>query len=754
MADKSVTYNGSYIIQNGMPFTGYVCGDQDNVVFQPILDTSNDETINTGTFTNTHQPLESNNVEWKKVEVNWTRSTTDNYNMLEQNQANCCEDGTTTGFGQNGSGIVTFSPDTTTHDTGNSSIKVITDGTYGGQGIGTNTLMDIVPGNTYSVKARVKGSGTVKITLCERDDTGQFIGNGDVSSSSITLTSSWQDISLTNAIPVGTKLRIKVQTSSAQAVTFWVDSIIVNCGNVASWVEDKTSFNANISLYGIMHDGEPELIGEYNDSEISPTNITESVIFDLAGGAGEPPLIKTLELMSQGKIRLELPMSLENYETNGIVLKHTDCNNYYDGWTTYKILQLTGTTDSYAYSDYVVGPLTITYDSDMKTNFSDLRFVLWNGSGFTNLSYFIFSQTNGSSATVFVKIPSLPLNPATVNVYMLYGNPTAATTSDPTVIQSFDNFEDGKYTGRSGNYDNYTIQRGTASIISSGQISGTYSLKHTGGNYDSYQAPIYYSDTNTGHIIDLDFKLITQGTGTSDPYVVLYYLQYTDKDNHLRVDTYWNGSNQIIRLLKVVSGTTTSVATYNWSSSKLTTGTTHHFKIISYIPTDTTKQHVTVIVDSTVAIPSTNPTFSVTNTPYKGFGCLQLASCAYDNILIRPYITYFGSSTGSEATVSSLTPEIKGNGTTLIPDNLDDDSQIVEFTLPSDYAYGCPVCFDITESNGSVYETPDLIMSPTDVFKLGFDHTAKYHALRVVIDTIADSTDSITWNYIKYDYLV
>jgi Domain of unknown function (DUF2341). len=735
MADKSVTYNGSYILQSGMPLACYVCGDQDNVIFQPTLDKSNDETINTGTFTNTHQPLESNNVEWKKVEVNWTRSTTDKYNMLEQNQANCCEDGTTTGFGINGNGTVTLSADSTQHDTGNYSLKVICDGTNGGQGMGTNTLMSITPGNTYSVKARVKGSGNVIITLCERDDTGQFIGNEDVSSAAVTLTSSWQDISLTKTIPVGTKLRMKVQTNSAQAVTFWVDSIIVNCGNVASWVEDKTSFNANISLYGIMHDGEPELIGEYNTSEISPTSITESAIFDLCGGAGEPPLTKELGVTASGKLKLKLPMTLDNYES--VILKHT---SYADEWTKVKTLPVTGTTSTYTYPNYVIGPYVISYDSDMNSDFSDLRFAIWNGAGYTDCDYYLFSKTDGVSATVFIEIPNLPISPSIVNIYMFYGNPNATTQSNSAILVYYDDFEDGKYTGRSSPYRNWTCSYGTISTVSSGQLGGNYSLKHVGGNAGTI--PVYFASNLTAQLADFNFKLLTQGTGANDPYVNLWNIYYIDSSNRCRLDTYYNGTQQVLRIVQTIGGTSSVLATFTWRTGKWPVNEQHSYKVAYNPPSITVWMDVTKIFD--------NVNIGTYSNNDIGFGCLQSASGLWDNIRVRSYLSNFRNSDGSEATIGTLSSE----GTEVSPDSWDDTKQELLFTLPGDYLSGCPICFDIDEMDSSPYETPDITPMSTNVFRLGYDHTSKYHALRVVVETNAGATENITFNYIKYDYEV
>jgi hypothetical protein len=64
--------------------------------------------------------------------------------------------------------------------------------------------------------------------------------------------------------------------------------------------------------------------------------------------------------------------------------------------------------------------ITVSYDTDMQSDFDDLRFT--NGTG-GQLSYFKLKKTNGVSADVLVDIPTLP--PGQTTIYMFYGNPSA-----------------------------------------------------------------------------------------------------------------------------------------------------------------------------------------------------------------------------------------------------------------------------------------------------------------------------------------
>ena len=69
--------------------------------------------------------------------------------------------------------------------------------------------------------------------------------------------------------------------------------------------------------------------------------------------------------------------------------------------------------------------ITVTYDSDMKSDFSDLRFF----EGTTELSYWIESYTVSASAAVWVKVPLIPAS-SSKTITMYYGNQSATSSSN------------------------------------------------------------------------------------------------------------------------------------------------------------------------------------------------------------------------------------------------------------------------------------------------------------------------------------
>jgi hypothetical protein len=86
----------------------------------------------------------------------------------------------------------------------------------------------------------------------------------------------------------------------------------------------------------------------------------------------------------------------------------------------------------------------VAYDSDMRSDFSDLRFVQYNSTSSQNfeLPYFVENCTSGSKADVWVKVDRIPAGSGTI--YMYYGNPAAASkSSSANTFEFFDDFEDG-----------------------------------------------------------------------------------------------------------------------------------------------------------------------------------------------------------------------------------------------------------------------------------------------------------------------
>lgn len=106
-------------------------------------------------------------------------------------------------------------------------------------------------------------------------------------------------------------------------------------------------------------------------------------------------------------------------------------------WSRRKAITITNSGS--AQTNYQV-KLSITYDSDMQSDFDDLRFSTTDG---TNVDYWIQTKTDSNSATIWVEIPALAGSGDTT-VYMYYGNSGAsAASSGNNTFLLFDNFSSG-----------------------------------------------------------------------------------------------------------------------------------------------------------------------------------------------------------------------------------------------------------------------------------------------------------------------
>lgn len=200
-----------------------------------------------------------------------------------------------------------------------------------------------------------------------------------------------------------------------------------------------------------------------------------------------------------------------------------------------------------------------------------------------------------------------------------------------------DDFEDGKYTGRSAPYQNWTVLGGTGAIETTTPIHGNYSLRHTGNTGDTHNNIMRIPNNKPDNVIEFQFKLKTVGASATTPKIVLWYLRYVDQNNLVCLETYYNSeeNKQLVRLITKTGGTVTEVNATEWLDHKLTTSTTHNIVI------EDNGVHCTLRIDNKTLI-DVNYT-STLNPDYQG--CGALLDCAglwdiiilHDNTLITEY---------------------------------------------------------------------------------------------------------------------
>ena len=123
-----------------------------------------------------------------------------------------------------------------------------------------------------------------------------------------------------------------------------------------------------------------------------------------------------------------------------------------DSWSYRKTITISELSGSIL-TDYQIG-LTVAYDSDMQSDFDDIRFV--DGDNTTQLGHWRQSYTASSSATFWVKVTSISAS-GTKKIYMYYGNAAASSASNGTA--TFDFFDDF-----SSDLSSWTQERGAWAI--------------------------------------------------------------------------------------------------------------------------------------------------------------------------------------------------------------------------------------------------------------------------------------------------
>lgn len=140
-------------------------------------------------------------------------------------------------------------------------------------------------------------------------------------------------------------------------------------------------------------------------------------------------------------------------------------------WDFKKAIQVNTSTSSVTTYQQV---MNITYDSDMQTDFDDIRFV--NLAETTELSYYIETKSNSNWALVWVNFTDV-INTTNVTVaYMYYGNAGASSNSN---ITSTFIFGDDFSTDTTGNWD----RQGAVATLSWDSNGYAYTISSTGGSH-------------------------------------------------------------------------------------------------------------------------------------------------------------------------------------------------------------------------------------------------------------------------------
>jgi hypothetical protein len=209
------THNGTSVTYNGDGTSGiYIWGAQ----------------LEQGSVARTYYPTRD-----KQLLMDYSRPRK---NLLLPNQANACEDGTTTGFGKETAGdTISASAGEVDEWQGTYCAKVDTANAAANEGIYTTDIIyNLKPSTAYTASGYIRGAAggeTVKLGLRETTDAGATVDT--TGSDTLTLTTGWQRVTVSRTFgTTGRGARLLVYTPTQQNIVFYVDGLQLEEGATAT----------------------------------------------------------------------------------------------------------------------------------------------------------------------------------------------------------------------------------------------------------------------------------------------------------------------------------------------------------------------------------------------------------------------------------------------------------------------------------------------------------------------------------------
>lgn len=486
-------------------------------------------------------------------------------------------------------------------------------------------------------------------------------------------------------------------------------------------------FQAWFTLEGILLDGSLEVIGQQTITSIPATPTTGEIYFDLYNNRSKPSFKKKGVIGTSGKVMLLLPRKWLYFESINLV------KNFLGDWNGRRRYTITNnsSTDYSEYRARIVVPY-LTMNSD----FSDLRFC--DSDGKTLLCYGREYYISSSMAVFTVIVPNLGAGESRT-IYVYYNKPSATYQGNMfTVANKFDNWEDGKVSGRSHPYSNWGSVNCTLSIESGSPISENYSMNVTGGGTTESFAPTGIpSGLVTNYRAEFDFKLKSPGSGTYAPWIDLWWKRAGINDM-IRAYAYWTGSNTSIQFRKSEAGSGTAIKIATWLSGKIPTGKVYHCTIID------TGSRFQLYIDETLIINESYSYKGSTPTNY-GVGCGYNGVATFDNLSIHK--------TQPNVTVSGIGGTAEGG--TPIPLEVTTENYLFGyFTIPASWVDPSDASLEIKEINTDTYRTNEIPVSVKDNLELGMNGVDRYQGLRLGLYLHGDRNCNFRINNLSYAYEV
>jgi flagellin-like protein len=234
---------------------------------------------------------------------------------------------------------------------------------------------------------------------------------------------------------------IAVVVAASIAATTWMGSISFNFMEVDdlritghSWASDISYIDITIKNFGTT---------SITLSDVKVNDVTASDVSFVSGDEtleeGETATLRVTQSFTPSKkYEFTIITSSSTKLVYVAVAPYSGTSEiwYNPSWLKRKAVTIDNALNPNELSGYQL-QLNVEYDADMIADFSDLRFT--DSDCQTLIPYWVESYVASDSAVVWVKVPIIPASSATT-IYMYYGNPSAASESNPD--DTFDVFVD------------------------------------------------------------------------------------------------------------------------------------------------------------------------------------------------------------------------------------------------------------------------------------------------------------------------
>jgi flagellin-like protein len=294
---------------------------------------------------------------------------------------------------------------------------------------------------------------------------------------------------------------VAVVVAVSLAATTWMGSMSINFMKVDelritdhSWASDVSYVDLTVKNLGTSS----VTLSEVDVNDVAATDV-QFVSGDSTLDAGETAIIRVTQgFTASNKYEFTVVTSSSTKIVHIATASSSGVpEDWYDShWLKRTAVTIDNSLNPEELTCYQI-QLNVPYDSDMNSDFSDLRFTTSDGQ--TSIPYWIESYVDSVSAVVWVKVPVVPAS-STETIYVYYGNPSAASESNPD--NTFEVFVD--FTR-----DGVTTYGGSSQDVNSAQweIIDDTTLRMWGNNWKATMKTVSV-DGDGSQAICFDFKSV------------------------------------------------------------------------------------------------------------------------------------------------------------------------------------------------------------------------------------------------------